>query len=53
MRNRLNVKDTVLPVNTMNNFNLQVRCFKIVKLLNIFLIKVVLHFNINAIPNER
>ena len=37
-----------------NSFILQVQCFKIVKLLYFFLIKIVgLHFNIKAIPNEK
>ena len=36
-----------------NSFNLQVRCFQIAKFLYFFFIRIVLHFNINAIPNEK
>ena len=36
-----------------NSFNLQVRYFQIVKFLYFFFIKIVLHFNINAIPQWR
>ena len=36
-----------------NSFNLKVRCFQIMKFLYFFFIKIVLHFNINAIPNEK